>query len=307
MVTGGAGFVGSHVVSALAERGADVVVLDDLSTGRYEAVSKRARLVTWDIGDPATADVVAEIEPHIVVHAAAQVSVPRSMEAPDLDLRVNVVGTMHVLSGALRAGVQRLVFLSSGGAVYGDSRGARETDRPAPASYYGAHKWLAEQYVRLSGLSVAVARLSNVFGPGQRAGLEGGVVAIIANQLRDNEPITIHGDGTQRRDLIYVGDVAEALMAMVDSGASGTWNVSTGRSVAIRDLAETMMRVAGTEVPVLNGPVRAGDIRTSCLDASLIAKELGWSARWSLLEGLAVTLGTGHHGLPPGSPHASGL
>lgn len=293
VVTGGAGFIGSAVASALVERGAEVIVVDDLSGGSREAVPPAAELLVLDVADDATVAAIAARRPRIVIHAAAQVSVARSVEAPGEDLRINVIGTHNVLAGAAEAGVERFVFISSGGAVYGEASAARESDLPRPLSYYAVHKWTAEQHVRLCGLSYAVARPANVYGPGQRGGLEGAVVAAFAEGIRDGGPLRVYGDGEQRRDFVFIADVVDALLAMAQSRRVGAWNVGTGRATSINELADAMLAAAGSRVPVVHEAPRPGDVRSSSLDTSLIVSELGWEARWSLEDGLASTL----HGL----------
>jgi UDP-glucose 4-epimerase len=221
------------------------------------------------------------------VHAAAQVSVAASMGDPTLDLAVNVVGTANVLAGARAAGVERFVFLSTGGGVYGESDGADETTMPRPKSYYSAHKYLAERYVELSGLSYANARLANVYGPRQRSDLEGGVVSIFAERLRAGKPINIYGTGEQSRDFVHVYDVVDALLVMVNTDRDGTWNVGTGRAATINELLSVLEDEIGTAADVEYGPARAGDVERSRLSVDAIREGLGWSARYGLAEGVA--------------------
>ena len=228
VLTGGAGFIGSHLASLLVSQGETVHVIDDLSTGRADSLPAGVELHVIDVADTRVIGVIEDVRPDIVIHGAAQVSVARSMEDPDLDERINVAGTKHVVIGAARAGARRVVFLSSGGAVYGETDGATESSSPAPKSPYGRNKLRAEAIVASSAASFAVARLSNVYGPGQRADLEGGVVAIFASALTARQGITIYGDGHQRRDLVYVDDVASAIVRLADGSLNGTWNVATG-------------------------------------------------------------------------------
>jgi UDP-glucose 4-epimerase len=211
LVTGGAGFIGSHIVDALVEAGCRTTVIDDVSTGSATNLNAAASLVTHDIADPDVARLVEEIAPEVVIHAAAQASVPLSMEDPARDRSVNLDGTRHVLEGARRAGVKRIVFLSSGGAVYGSTDGATEMTVPAPESYYGIHKLAAEAYVALSGIPYANLRLANIYGPRQRPGLEGAVVAVFSSRVASGLPVKIHGDGQQSRDFVYVADVVGAV------------------------------------------------------------------------------------------------
>ena len=290
LVTGGAGFIGSHLAAALIARGIRTTVLDDLSGGTRSAVPAGAGLEVADIADPGTAGRVAAVGAELVIHAAAQVSVPYSVADPRRDREVNVTGTAHVLAGAVAGGCRRFVFLSSGGAVYGDTPRADEATPPAPASPYGAHKLAAEGLVRASGLSWGVVRLANVYGPGQRAGLEGGVVAIFAEALMAGQPIVIHGDGEQTRDLLHVADAVSGTLAVAAADTDGTWNVGTGRATSVRDLLRMLEQAVDRTVPVGHGPPRAGDVRSSVLAADRIAADLGWRPTWPLERGVTTVL-----------------
>jgi UDP-glucose 4-epimerase len=291
VVTGGAGFIGSALVRRLLAHGAEVVVLDDLSSGSAAVVPDGVELVQQDVADAAVEDRIASIRPTHVVHAAAQVRVGHSMADPGHDRRVNLDGTRHVLEGSRRGGVERLVFVSSGGAVYGESVSASESTAPAPRSYYGVHKLAAEGYVALGGMPYAVARLANVYGPGQRADLEGGVVAIFTRAVTVGAPVTIHGDGEQRRDFVHVDDVVEALVRMLESSQSGVWNVGTGEATSINALLELCERLAGRRVHRLRDAPRAGDVRSSALAIEAIAHDLGWAPGVDLDAGLRQLLG----------------
>jgi UDP-glucose 4-epimerase len=317
LVTGGAGFIGSALVRALLERGDLVAVLDNLSSGSAAAVPAGCELVQADVADAASVEAVASLTPEVVIHAAAQISVVQSQADPERDRLVNLVGTAHVLEGARRAGAHRFVFLSSGGAVYGETSGASEQDLPVPASYYAIHKLAAEHYVAMSGgesgaasrgesgaasraasgMQYAIARLANVYGPGQRADLEGGVVAIFASALSSGAPVTIYGTGEQRRDFVHVADVVAAVLAMVDtpaaaSGAGRTWNVGTGESTSINELLSVMESVAGVTVERRFAPARAGELQDSRLIISRIHDDLRWSPSVSLADGVRTVLGS---------------
>ena len=296
VVTGGAGFIGATLVSRLVDAGHEVLVIDDLSHGqRRSPATDRAQLEQIDISTGLVSQVVADAHPDVVIHAAAQVSVPRSVEDPERDRAVNVVGTTNVLEGAASVNA-RLVFLSSGGAIYGNADGATEDDEPKPMSPYGAHKLEAERVIIASGLPYAIARLANVYGPGQRADAEGGVVATFIRVVRSGSPVELHGGGHQTRDFVHVADVVEALVTMAEANASGVWNVGTGQSVAIRDLAEAIVRISGMRVPLVEGPAREGDVRDSRLAIARIQRQLGWRPKVSLEAGL-----TGLLARPPAS------
>lgn len=287
LVTGGAGFIGSHLVARLLAGGESVVVLDDLSGGDPAYLPPGVPLIEADIADPATARLIAAVQPRAIVHAAAQISVPHSMVDPDRDRAVNLLGTQHVIAGAKAAGNVRVVFLSSGGGIYGETPvPATEATLPRPKSYYSVHKYAAEQYLELSGLPFAIARLANVYGPRQRAGTEGAVAAIFAERLQAGLPITIHGDGEQRRDFVHVHDVAAALTTLLRARVSGVWNVGSGTAVTINTLLAAAERAFGPAVAIHHAPARPGDVTTSALDVRKIARDLGWRAQIGLEEGI---------------------
>ena len=291
VVTGGAGFIGSHTVDALLARGDEVHVVDNLATGRRENLDDAAVLHEHDIREP-LGDLFAELQPEVVVHLAAQADVGTSVEHPRLDLEVNVLGTLNVLEAARPHGAQ-LVFSSTGGAIYGEcERPAREDDAREPVSPYGTSKLAAEEYLatwnRLHGTRHVALRFANVYGPRQLAKLEGGVVAIFSDRLRAGETVTIYGDGKQTRDYVYVGDVVAAVLAAIGV-AGGTYNVGTGTETSVVELFDAMSRVAGVDASAEHAPARPGEARRSVLDASHAERELGWRPRFSLEEGLRAT------------------
>lgn len=290
VVTGGAGFIGSHAVDALLARGDEVHVLDNLATGRRENVAAGAVFHEGDIRSPDEAFDAAR--PDVVFHLAAQADVGTSVARPDYDADVNVLGTLRVLEAARRHGAQ-VVFSSTGGAIYGEcERPAREDDERRPLSPYGTSKLAGEEYLqtwnRLHGTRHVVLRFANVFGPRQLAKLEGGVVAIFTDRLRDGEPVTIFGDGEQTRDFVYVADVVAALLAAAGHDG-GVFNVGTGVETSVNGLYETCRRVAGKGADPTYDEPRAGDLLRSVLDVSRTERELGWRARRSLEDGLRET------------------
>jgi UDP-glucose 4-epimerase len=289
VVTGGAGFIGSRVALAYRRRGDQVLVVDDLSGGSRASLPDGVDFAKVDITDPSTGRRIADFRPELVVHAAAQVSVPRSVADPDRDAEVNVAGTAQVVAGARAGGASRLVFLSSGGAVYGDADGADEDAPAAPRSPYGRSKLEAEALVRLSGLSSGIARLANVYGPGQRSDLEGGVVAIFLERLMLDQAVDIHGSGRQVRDLVHVDDVVAAIHAIAESTKVGTWNVATGVGTTILELLDRVREVTASGAPVRFLPARSGDVSISRLSIERIGRELGWQPRLDLGTGLAAT------------------
>lgn len=290
LVTGGAGFIGSHVVEALVALGLEVVVLDDLRTGSGDHVPDGVPLILADVAAAEAPRLIADARPDLVIHAAAHVSVPASVQGLAKDREVNLTGTEHVLHGARLAGASRIVFLSSGGAVYGEATLADERTLPAPMSPYGVHKLAAESYVRLSGLPYGIARFSNVYGPRQRVGLEGGVVAIFMDALLQGRPVTLHGGGRQTRDFLYVQDAVSGLLSVVAAAGSGTWNVATETSTSLIELLSTIERTLGCTAHVHRGPSRPGDVETSSLCTDRIRSELGWGAIHTLRDGLRAML-----------------
>jgi UDP-glucose 4-epimerase len=290
-VTGGAGFIGSHVVDALVGRGDEVHVVDNLTTGRRENVNAAATLHERDIREPLES-LFGELRPELVVHLAAQADVGTSVEQPVFDAQVNVLGTINVLEAARAHGAQ-VVFSSTGGAIYGEAeRPAREDDERRPLSPYGTSKLAGEAYLStwnaLHGASHVTLRFGNVFGPRQLAKLEGGVVAIFMDRLRAGEGVRIHGDGGQTRDFVYVGDVVAAVIAAIGHDG-GVFNVGTGRATSVNALFEGCRAVAGVEAKAEHGEARPGDLRHSVLDVSLAERELDWRAETSLEDGLRAT------------------
>jgi UDP-glucose 4-epimerase len=306
LVTGGAGFIGSNLVDALLARGDEVAVVDDLSTGRRanldEALAAGAELVELDIRDAeALAMLVGERRPETIFHLAAQIDVRKSLEDPAFDAAVNVGGTANVLEAARAAEAGRVVFISTGGAIYGEGEGQQlplplPEDAPiAPLSAYGQSKFAAEGYLalyeRLYGLSGVSLRLGNVYGPRQDPLGEAGVIAIFCGLLRSGERPTVYGDGTQTRDYIYVGDVVAAALAAAGSAVTGPLNIGTGQETNVLELAEALGRLGGADGfdPEL-APPRMGEVQRIALDASRAERELGWRPATGLDEGLRLTL-----------------
>ena len=300
LVTGGAGFIGSHLCDALAARGEAVRVLDDLSTGReanLAALRGRVELVRGSVVDPAA--VARAVQGAATVfHLAACPSVPRSFDEPDFCHAVNATGTLHVVVAAARARCRRLVFASSC-AIYGDAGRERvgEERAPAPRSPYAAQKLLGEHYLRqyggALGLETVALRFFNVFGPRQDPGSPySGVISIFCERLLRGEPVTIHGDGLQTRDFVEVSDVIQALLGAADApaAAGGTFNVATGVGHTLLDLAAALARQTGATAAPRHGPARTGDIRHSLADISRARAVLGYVARTGLAEGLGRTL-----------------
>lgn len=302
LVTGGAGFIGSHIADAYLARGDEVWIVDDLSSGRRSNLPEGARFIELGIGDPGLDEIFREAGGFDVVnHHAAQIDVRRSVADPRFDARINVDGLLNVLECARRHETKRVLFVSSGGVVYGEpeERPTPETSPKLPMSPYGVTKLAAEYYLsyyrQVHGLEYAAVRYSNVYGPRQDPHGEAGVVAIFSTRLLEGEPVTVFGDGEQTRDYVFVGDVVAANMLLTDhdfQGASGlderAFNVGTGRETSVNELARTLMAGVGREVEVRHADARPGELRHSCLDATRL-RALGWAPRTSLLDGLAAT------------------
>src|SRR5271165_43357 len=295
IVTGGAGFIGSHVVDALLAQGARVTVMDDLSTGDRARVAPEAELIELDIVDiGAVASRVASIRPEAIFHLAAQASVVASVEDPGRDCEVNVKGTLNVLEAANACGAP-VVFTSTGGALYGDDAPMPTGEQriPAPLSPYGASKWAAEAYVNTwslsSGIPHAVCRLGNVYGPRQSPHGEAGVVAIFSEHLYTDRAPILYGHGRPTRDYVYVGDVVNALLSA--SGRSGTYNIATGVQTDVATIWRELGEAAGVHLEPELAPLRPGELQHSCLDVTRAERELGWRAEVPIDEGLRLTYG----------------
>ncbi len=298
LVTGGAGFIGSHVVDAYVAAGHEVAVLDNLSTGREDNVNPAAQLHRVDIRDLGQVqEAIAAFKPQVVNHHAAQSEVPRSVADPGFDAQVNVVGGLNVLRACVDNSVRKVIFSSTGGALYGepDIVPAGEDHPVRPLSPYGTSKFAFEQYLgtfdRTFGLRFTTLRYSNIYGPRQDFfAEEGRVVAIFASRMLEGKPVTIDGDGTQSRDMLHVGDVATANLAALERGDGGTYHVSSGTPVTINDLCRKLALLTEYKLEPRFGPARVGDVYRIALDNQLAAAELGWVPRIQLEEGLQLTV-----------------
>jgi UDP-glucose 4-epimerase len=293
IVTGGAGFIGSHVVDLLVARGDEVVVIDDLSRGKRDNVNPGANLVVADIRDEeAVRETFGEAQPDACLHLAAQADVRVSVQRPDFDADVNVLGTIRLLEAAREAGA-RIVFSSTGGAIYGECpEPATESAPLEPLSQYGTSKLAGEEYLatynRLYGSEHTALRYGNVFGPRQDPHGEAGVIAIFLGRLAKGEAPHIFGDGTQERDYVYVGDVAAVTVAALERPA-GVFNVGTGVATSVLGLFEACREASGVDVEPVFDPPRLGELQRSVLDAGLAERELGFELQTSFADGIAAT------------------
>jgi UDP-glucose 4-epimerase len=291
LITGGAGFIGSHVAEALVARGEDVVVLDDLSSGKRENLPDGVELVEGDVREPQD-ELFAGVKPTHCYHLAAQIDVRVSVARPDHDAQINVLGTVNLLQASLEHGTQ-VVFSSTGGAIYGECDGPATEDAPRlPISPYGTSKLAAEEYLatynRLYGTRHVALRYGNVYGPRQDPHGESGVDSIFFSTLLGNEAPKVFGDGAQTRDYVYVGDIARATLAAAGRDG-GVYNVGTGRETSVVELLDLCQRIAGTRFDATFMPSRPGEIQRSVLDPSRAVDELGWRPEHSLEDGLRET------------------
>ena len=293
LVTGGAGFIGSHLADSLVARGDAVEVVDDLSTGRPGRVSEDATLHKLSVTDSeALGALAADFAPELICHLAAQIDVRSSVALPAQDAQANVVGTVNVLEAARAVGA-RVLFCSTGAVIYGRDAPipSMEDVLPLPESPYGVAKHCAEQYVllynRLHQTTHAVLRFANVYGPRQDPEGLAGVVAIFCAQALAGERPVIYGDGRQTRDYVYVGDAVGAFLAAADCGRPGTWNIGTGAEVSVRDLTHVISKVAGYPLDPVFAPARPGELLRGALAPDRARRDLGWTPTTSLADGIA--------------------
>ena len=295
-VTGGAGFIGSHVAEACLGAGHEVLVLDDLSSGKRHQVPAAATFHQVDIQDPAVKEIFARERPEILIHHAAQMDVRRSVADPAFDARVNILGLINLLEAGRVAGLRRVLFASSGGAAYGeqDEFPAPETHRLEPVSPYGVSKRAGELYLScfgaMYGLEWVAMRYANVYGPRQDPHGEAGVVAIFSEKLLAGEEPTINGDGKQTRDYVYVGDLVRANLALVGSAYCGPLNFGTGVETDVNRLFALLCKACGVSVPERHGPAKPGEQRRSSISPRLAAELIGWRPEVDLPTGLARTV-----------------
>ena len=296
LVTGGAGFIGSHLVDRLVQEGHEVVVADNLSTGKRRNLNRAAEFYKRDVQGSRMESVFRRERPVVLIHLAAQMNIRRSVEDPLFDAQVNILGTLNVLDQAVRYGTRKVIFASSGGAIYGeqDVFPAPESHATRPLSPYGISKLTGEYYLayyqRVSGIQYVSLRFSNVYGPRQDPYGEAGVVAIFTQKMLAGEQPIINGNGRQTRDFIYVDDVVEAHMAVLGRDIQGVYNVGTAHETTINDLYGKLADLTKSGCKQLYGPAKKGEQARSVVDASKLRQELGWEPRVSLDEGLARTV-----------------
>lgn len=295
LVTGGAGFIGSHIASAAINEGHDVVVVDDLSSGSIENIPDRAAFYHMDIRSEQLLDVIADEKIEYVCHAAAQVSVAASLSDPVSDGSINILGTINLLEACRKNHIKRIVY-SSSVAVYGNPEylPLDESHLLNPISAYGISKRVPEIYLKMYaevyGLEYMILRYANVYGPKQSSIGEGGVVSIFSNNLIEGRHLVVNGDGEQTRDFVFVGDVAEANILAMTEGYNDIVNIGSGKSKTIKELYEALKDISETDLECYYGPERSGDIKHSSIDNIFAKKVLGWVSKVGLREGLRLTL-----------------
>ncbi len=296
LVTGGAGFIGSHVAEAYLRAGHEVVVLDDLSSGKRRQVPEGASFVQLDVRDPAVREVFRRERPEVLNHHAAQMDVRRSVADPAFDAQVNILGLINLLEAARESGTRRVLLASSGGAAYGEQEEfpAPETHRLEPVSPYGVSKRASELYLScyraMIGLEFVAMRYANVYGPRQDPHGEAGVVAIFTQRMLAGETPTINGDGGQTRDYVYVGDLVRSNLALLASPFCGAMNFGTGIETDVNQLFRLIREACGADVPELHGPAKPGEQRRSVISPRLAGEILGWRPEVGLAEGLRRTV-----------------
>jgi UDP-glucose 4-epimerase len=295
LVTGGAGFIGSHIVDLLVEKGCTVSIVDNLSTGRAENINPGANFYNIDVRDPGLKEIIAREKPTAIIHLAAQVDVQCSLQEPYTDAEINILGSVNLLDACSGCGVGKVIYASTA-AVYGSPAYLPVDERHpvAPQSPYGLSKHTVEHYLRLyremHGVSFTVLRFANVYGPRQDAAGEGGVVAIFVDKLAKGVRPAIFGDGEQTRDFIYVKDVAAASVAALRRGDGGTFNVSTGKGLTVNYLYQALKALTGSTMEPVYQPPRPGDITHSTLSNARACVSLDWRPRYILTEGLRETV-----------------
>lgn len=295
-ITGGAGFIGSHIADAYVAEGHTVLVIDDLSSGRRDQVPSKATLVQADIRSPQAAQALADFKPEVLNHHAAQIDVRKSVADVGYDAEVNLVGLLNVVEAARRSGARRVVFASSGGAMYGvQSRFPADEHHPvAPISPYGVAKASGELYLQafaaMYGLEWVALRYANVYGQRQNSAGEAGVVAIFSRRLLSGEPCAIYGDGSATRDFVHVSDVVRANVLALTTAHKGAVNIGTGVETSVNALYQEIARAAGSQLQARYEPGRLGDLARSSLDAAFAKTAIGWTPKVALAEGIAQTV-----------------
>ncbi|MBT3464297.1 NAD-dependent epimerase/dehydratase family protein [archaeon] len=295
LVTGGAGFIASHVVDKLIDEGHEVVIIDNLSSGKKKNLNPKAKFYKIDIRDKKIENIFKKEKPDIVNHHAAQLDVRVSVDRPEYDADINLMGLLNVLNNCVKYNVKKIIYVSSGGVVYGDNQNfpLKEDEPKAPISPYGITKWTGEMYLQfysnIHKLKYTALRYSNVYGPRQDPHGEAGVVAIFSRKMINNEDIVIFGDGTQSRDFVFVKDVVNANILSINNGDNEAFNIGTSETTSVNKLFKILKSISGFKKDKENTPSRPGELQKNCISNKKAKKLLGWKPTYSLEEGLKIT------------------
>ena len=291
IVTGGAGFVGSHLVDRLIEAGHEVVVIDNLITGKKDYINPKARFYETDICDEKIKDIFEKEKPNYVFHLAAQIDIKTSVEDPVFDNKVNALGSLNIFLAAAKQNVKKIIFVSTGGALYGDClKPANENTLIEPTSPYAIHKYTAERYLEfikeLHGTPYSIVRPANIYGPRQYKGGECGVVSIFTHNHFVSKPSILFGDGSKTRDYVYVMDVIEGIVAAMKEGVSGVFNIGSSKEINNLEIIKMIEKISDKKFDFKFAPDKPGEVKHSCLNCLLAKKELGWQAKVELEDGI---------------------
>ena len=296
LITGGAGFIGSHITDKLIEKGHQVVVIDNLSTGKKENLNPKDKFYEADICNSEISQIFQKEKPEIVFHFAAQIDVRKSVKDPIQDARVNILGSLNLLQNCQKMGVKKFIFASSGGAIYGDTNVilTPETHVENPESPYGICKLTIEKYLHFYKetfrLNYTTLRLANIYGPRQNSKGEAGVIAIFCDKMLKNEKVVINGDGKQSRDFVFVDDIVNAALLSIEQEKSDIYNIGTGIETNINEIFKKIKELTNSNTEEIHIPAKLGEQRRSCLDNSKAKKELNWKPEYNLEEGLEKTV-----------------
>ncbi|MDP2637224.1 MAG: NAD-dependent epimerase/dehydratase family protein [bacterium] len=292
LVTGGAGFIGSHVVDALIQKGHRVSVVDNLSTGFRKNLNPKASFYKADIRSPKLKSIFQKEKPEVVFHFAAQIDVRKSVASPRDDAEINIMGSLNVLENCKKYKIKKIIFASSGGVMYGEASvlPTPETYPSQPLSPYGVAKLAVEQYLVVFGIPFVVLRFANVFGPRQNSKGEAGVVAIFADAILQGKRPVVFGSGSQTRDFVYVKDVVEASVLALKKQAAGICNLGTGKETSVNDIVKQLKELTGFKENARKAPAKTGEVQRSCLNSRRARRVLGWRPRYGLREGLKKTV-----------------